>query len=419
MATSNKERFEQIVLGCFGSVLSVVVLSVGALVMAWLTGQSAYLSGIPLYKAIPIGAGVFLALALALYLIGAAFVRYRQLKSGLSGRMLKDAPDSPSSALSTAACPDLWLHTIAGNQKNYINRYVRVLGCWIYAHDLRRELYVDFKFTILNASVYRIIIDDSIKGDIYLGLRLLSKPVKMMGDATKYCEYGRTQDFVVRQWLYREEIADILDTPDAEFRFNKLDITIKGDVSPETNANPQRLVTDDLSLSSKLLRELYRELEIEVQSATFTQYWNFTEYEEGRIKVIPTCEGLLINIHVRIVNPRSVEVLLSNFRLLVKIRDKDYAADAEAGAVLYEDRVIKGGEETLRGQKFSNLYPEINQPRAIEAGKDCDGWLQFILRGEPGNGTEGGLPATLEISDTSGGVSRSECHLSFGTSYIS
>lgn len=73
-----------------------------------------------------------------------------------------------------------WLHTIAQNQKNSINRYVRVQACEISRHDFVEELYVDFKFTVLNVSVYTISIEDSLAGDIKLDSRLLSKGVKMM-----------------------------------------------------------------------------------------------------------------------------------------------------------------------------------------------------------------------------------------------
>jgi hypothetical protein len=314
-----------------------------------------------------------------------------------------------------------WLHEIAENHRKFIDTYVRVLKCEIGEHDLVNELYVEFKFTILNASVYAVEIGDEIKGDVYLNSRQLSRDRKMTKDSTRHFNNGESGSYVVRQWLSTEEVKDFLGGPNkaGKFRLKGLEIVIRGG-PPESEVIPKTLGIYGQSVSGTSLWELYQELQIETQQATFTAYWNF---EQGIQKnmTVPAFYGFLINMRVHIVNPRPTQITLRGCRLTAKIKGKEYAADAETGAVIYQDRIMSKGEQILRGEKFENLNSTYLHPRIIEAKDEYNsGHLQFILRDAPqfGDGEEKWpISATLSISDTSGETHRTECQLSYVTSY--
>jgi hypothetical protein len=334
-------------------------------------------------------------------------------------------------------CPDKWLHELADTDRKCIEKFVNLQKCEIGRHDLLAEQYVEFKFAILNASVYDVEIgedDGKVRGDVYLNSRLLSRDKRITKDSTRYYKHGESGSLIVRQWLSPEEVKDFLSGVNkaGEFRLKGLEIAVKGG-SPESDVLPKTLEVYGRSVSGESLWELYQELGIEIQQATFTVYWDYPDRgDKSQYLGIPEYKGLLFNIHVRIVNPRSIQVKLRSFRLIVKIKGKDYAADAEVGAVIYEDRIIKEGIETLRGQKFENLNPPHDRPLVIEARKECDGRLQFILQGIPFEaikkdiesasleGIEIGFPATLAISNESGETHRSEEYqLSYVISYNS
>ncbi|MDT5156477.1 MAG: hypothetical protein QOH51_834 [Acidobacteriota bacterium] len=426
MATSYKERFEQILIGCFGSALFWGVLTLVVSVLTWLTAQSAYFNGIPLYIAIPAGAAVFFIFAFALYLISVAVARFR--KPNNTNETASNT--EPTNVIDE--CSDRWLHELADNDRRFIDNFVTLLTCEIGRHDLVHELYVEFKFTILNASVYAVEINDDVKGDVYLNTRLLSKDLKMAKDSIRYFRHGESGSFMIRQWLSSEEVKDFLGGSNkaGQFRLTGLEVVIKGQ-SPNSNLIPKNVQVYGLSVSGQSLWDLYQEIGIEIEQATFTAYWDFPV--SG---ATPELRGLLINMHVLVINPRPVQLTIRSFRLTVKIKGKDYAADAEAGAVLYEDRIIKEGGEILRGQKFGNLNPPLNRTLTIEARKECGGQLQFILQGTSLEAIQKplledfsrmsledvkfSLPATLVISNASGETHRSEEYqLSYVISYKS
>ena len=364
-----------------------------------------YLQAIPL-NLILIG-GVFFC---SFLFVTAAFMigRFQRAKHAIQ------PPPAPSRELPAPAavkepCPDEWLHAIAQNDKNFIDRYVKVIGCEVRGHDLLHTApYVDFKFTILNASVYLISIDETVKGDIYFGAQLLSKDMKMVANTARYCKHGESKDFTVRQWLSREEVAYILSAQDAtdQFRFSGLDVTVTG-ASGEQPVNSKKLDVYALSLSSKTLRESYPKLEVEIKQATFRGYLNWTDLET---------RGLLFNMHVRLSNPRPTKIEIQSFRLAVRVFDKTFVKYAEVGEI-YEKRQINAeGKEEFQGNRLKNLNPSNGRSLTVEREQACDGWLQFIINDvinditvdEPDQ-----LPATLAIIDSFGEEHRAECMVEY------
>src|SRR5215208_7206728 len=85
--------------GVVGNFLFWLICYAGAGVTSYYTANSAYVSGIPLYKAIPLGVGVFLALALIANLFSLVVIRHRE-------HARKTAPpptDAPTSEKEIAA----------------------------------------------------------------------------------------------------------------------------------------------------------------------------------------------------------------------------------------------------------------------------------------------------------------------------
>jgi hypothetical protein len=314
-----------------------------------------------------------------------------------------------------------WLHELADNDRRFIDKFVKVLECKIGRHDLLTELYIEFEFSILNASVYQIVVgedDRKVKGDTFLNSRELSRDKKITRGSIRRYAHGETGTLRVRHWLTPEEVTDFLKGPNkaGEFRFKGWEIGISGD-SPQSEVIPKNLEVYGLSVSGKPLWELYRELQIEIQQATFTAYWNFEHGIEERM-TIPAFYGFLINMQVRIVNPRPTQVTIRGCRLTVKVKGKEYAADAETGAVIYQHRIISKGEPILQGEKFENLNPTYLHPRIVEAKDEYTGHLQFIVRDAPQFGDDeekGPVSATLSISDASGEFHRAEGQLSYVT----
>lgn len=310
-----------------------------------------------------------------------------------------------ANAIDKQPCPDKWLHEIADNDRRFIDNYVKVESCEIVGHDLRNELYVDFKLSILNASVHAVCIDDTIEGDIYFNNRLLRNPVKKIENPARYIGHGDNNHLIMRQWLSSEEIADILSASDKsnKFRFSSLVITING-ASTDSEVIPKRLKTYGLDLASKPLRELYREIEIEVQQATFEGHWRFGTIEDRK---------LFILLHVCITNTRSIQLAIEKIILAANIEGEHCEAYADDDRVIYESRFYtEEGEEQLHGQKFDNLKPASGSPLMIEPKNTCEGWLQFFLTPfDIEKGEE--LPATLTLVDIKGEKHSTECRLMY------
>jgi hypothetical protein len=345
-----------------------------------------------------------LLLLLSAYII--ARLNSRDKPQGVE-RPQSSKPQTTSAKDEKKECLDRWLHEIAENDKRFIDKYVEVLECEIVGHDLlHRAPYIDFKFTILNASVYAIQIEESIKGDIYFQSQLLSKEIKMIENTVRHCEHGRSEHFILRQWLSSEEVACILNVSEddaGEFRFSRLDIKIMS-AAPELEINPKSLELYARSLSSKQLRELYRKLDIDIQQSTFTGYYNFDDELSDR--------GILVNLQVRFVNPRPVRVKIHSFRLMVKINSKDYVAYAEVDEI-YEGRIIdEEGRLQVQGRLLKNLNPSHGASIILDSKQSSDGWLQFIIK-DVGYDEPKEIPATLTIIDMPGEEHQAECLLKY------
>jgi hypothetical protein len=199
-----KERFEAVVLGCFGSALFWVVYTMGAGVMAWYSAHSASVQGIPAYKAIPLGVGVFLGLVLAAYLFVAFIERYRKPRSGQ-----RPAPANQPLETVAAECPDRWLHDIAANDKRRVEQLVFVESCEPKKFNLERDdaPFIEWWITVFNASVYTVHVQDGVTGRItYRESEYpLSGDLRILENDAKTLEHTQREVFKLRQWINQTE----------------------------------------------------------------------------------------------------------------------------------------------------------------------------------------------------------------------
>lgn len=372
----------------------------GAIITALLTAIVSvilYLQGAP-QKWLYAGSGAFSALILVI-------LTTVILNIVLKGESAKPATTVSSIAAEKEPCPDKWLHQIADNDKRFIEQYVKIEKCEIVGHDfLHKAPYVDFKITILNASVYVIYIEGPVKGDIRFDSQLLSKDMKVIENPARYIEHGKANYFIVRQWLSKEEVDCILSAAEDydEFRFTGMEIMIKCRF-PETDMEPKRLDVFGLMLSSKPLRDLHKRLDISIQHAGYRGHWNLAE----------NWRRLLVNLQVSIVNTRTAPIAIHDFKLSAKIKNTNYEASAEDGEIHERRKLTEQGEERFEGQLLTNLNPDGSSFLRIAPNDNREGWLQFVLIPSPLDIEDGEIPATLTFTDSDGETHSAECRLTY------
>lgn len=317
----------------------------------------------------------------------------------------RQSSEPPALAVVKEPCPDKWLHDIAENDKRFIDKFVKVAGGEIFGHDfLHTAPYVDFKFTVLNASVYAICIEEPVKGDIRFQSQLLSKDIKIIENPARYIEHGKTQYLIVRQWLSREEVKCILSASDGEdaFRFTGMELMIKC-CFPETDVEHKRLDVYGLNVSSKRVRDLHKQLGVLIQQARYKGHWNVADRMEWR--------RLLVNLQVSIVNTRPAPIAIRGFKLSGKIKSSVYEVNAEEGEIYEERYFTEEGEELFEGQELNNLNPEGSTLLMIAPDEKSEGWLQFVLIPDPLDVEDDEIPATLTFTDSAGETHSAECRL--------
>lgn len=360
---------------------------------------------------------VFLGIVVAVNLLSLVIIRHTRHRTQVSGNAASGSslhPESQAAANNVTVieeCHVKWLHDIADNDDRFLDKYVKVTECEIVGHELLHTApYVDFKLTVLNASVYTVGIDDIIKGDTYIHAQLLSKEVKMIENPARHCAHGESKHFILRQWLSREEVAVILNASDGadDFRLSRLEVMIKN-TSIESKFSPKRLEMHGLRLSSKQLRESYRKLDIKINQAKFKGGGYFGGLDD---------RFLIVSIQVSVTNPRPTRLAVQGFRLSGKIDGRDYGKEfvvyAQAGEI-YLGRVIdEEGAVQISGRPLENLYPSQGSLMIIESLQSDEGWLQFVIKDGIGFEEPSQLPAELAVIDTTGEEHRAQCTLNYG-----
>jgi hypothetical protein len=393
-----KEHSKSITHSTVGDIFADQLIKSTPTMVGWGAALAAFLRGLPVWQIILIGSATFMLLSAALYFISARRMLGHNSQEVLPEDPQPDAPDYE--------CPAKWLHELAEQDKRFIDQRVVLVSHELFRHDLLKELYVDFKFSILNASVYSIGIDeDSLKGDIYFNMRLLSKRNKLMENEARHCRHADTKDFVIRQWLEKEEIAEILQSSNDsdEFRFNHLGITIRGS-SKEDGVNPKKLNVYGRGFPANPLRELYRKLKMNIISANFNSFYP---------REIFTERGLRVNVNVMMTNPRPVSIHIQSFKLVTTIKGKEYTAFAKTGDIREgEIRSWESGEIEFEGKPLANLNVERDSLLTLEPNASVDGWLQFDIQ-DVGYEEPSELPSTLLVIDSRDDIHHANCVLMY------
>jgi hypothetical protein len=376
MASSFRERFESIILGCFGSALFWIVLSLGTLTVAVYSGYSAHLHDVPAYKAIAWAAGVLLVFVLSLYLLGLVIARYRK------------------------PCPDTWLHAIAEDQRQNIGHWVRVVDCRIEHHELLRgDPYIDFIFYVHNDSIYNVCLDNgNLGGSIFFDRRQLSGQLRWSENPNEI-PFGTRNTFIIQLSLGKEDVVHILNasTDNARFDFRKLEVTVKGGSGFKDALIPKQLRVYPMSLTNVDLLKAYPKLKIDIQKDEALSLFDIPD-DVWQME----CVGTVITLKVHFVSHRAQPILIQQFRVTVRVDEKTYAVNARMGEL--STKIEKRNGEIVTsagGTKLNNLSSGGGSPLVIESEQDFDGWIQFIFEGPPPKSFNGGS-GRLIILDVSG-----------------
>jgi hypothetical protein len=320
-------------------------------------------------------------------------------------KLAKEPPALPSVNTVKEPCPDRWLHDIAQANRQRISEYVKIEKCSLAGHALLQSTpHLDFLVTFFNVSVFRLKIDESIKGAVSLNEHEFSQDVRFRS-VDGYWKYNDKVDLRFQQSLSPEEAVLILNAMgDAdEFRFKHLKVEVMG-YRETSQIDPKHLSLAQESIPTKLLREHYPKLKTEVRVAIFREYWNWEAI---------TVRGMLINMFVSLTNPRKTPVDIQTIKIVTTVYGVSFVAYPEAGELREHRMLEENNEEVSTGQVLNRL--QTDQP-IFEGSAPREGWLQFLIRERVFSLiiTEDApreVPATLIITAASGEEHRTECSL--------
>lgn len=394
-----KKHSESVAHDTAGSLIADQLIKGVPSMLGWIAALSAYLGGQPLWSIILIGSGVFLFLTIAWVIISTR----HQRRAKTSNELQSDLLSTQTLAIVGAnQCPDQWLHDIARANRESLYQYVKIEDYGISSHALLDTApYIDFSIKLLNLSVFSLSVDELIQGSIDLNKQHLSRDVKLHVGIERW-RYAGEANLVIRQWLSKEEAVCVLNAmgDDDEFHFYHLKITIRG-YKESYHVIPQQPSFLHTKVPAKLLREHYPKIKIEIQHSDTASLYEIPPGVEDFWKM--ECVGTVIKLKVHFVSHRTQPILIQQFRALIKVADRTYAANARKGD-LYNKIQRRTGEivPSLSGtaEKLKNLNSE-GGPHLVENDQDFDGWLQFIFEGPPPTTLDGG-DGLLKIVDVSG-----------------
>ena len=417
MATTLGELFKSITHNTVGNIISTFILAGAAALLAWMTARSAYLTGQPLYKAMFFGVSLFVLVAIGLLFFGLAinFIRGRNRTPTESAgdATLQQVPQE----VQTQAILDLerkltalqqqfdetqWLREIAGNQRKAIRDYVRT-DCWIIDHSLLKEpLFIEFRFVFYSSCLFPLAIN-TIRGSVRFANSRLSAAAAITSDLTQDIVIGGIGWLTISQTLRRDEAVRILNQHNS-FYFDQLNVGLEAvgygvTDSKKFNSN---------SIDSRDLQSTYPKLEADFQKSIFRESHNISDQTSG----------MLINIYVRLHNPRQVESEIQKIRITTQVDGKDYVAYAERNQISEHRIVNDQGVEEFQGIPLKNLAPPNGDLLQLESKQSREGWFQFIVLGDifgplRGQSRPDKIGATLSLIDRFGEEHSRPCILTY------
>jgi len=125
-------------------------------------------------------------------------------------------------------CPDKRLHALAEKDKAGISRLVRFPG--IIYQPYFDKAYIDFGFSVFNNSLFDVVIENSVSGEIHYGEdnEAFDYPPKFFSKEPIVCQSRDGAYFVIRQPVRAEEIPRFPDVGNVLVWFHDLEIHFRG-----------------------------------------------------------------------------------------------------------------------------------------------------------------------------------------------
>jgi hypothetical protein len=160
-------------------------------------------------------------------------------------------PDTLPFSREVMECPDKWLHKIADDDKRDIQSLVIIISCHYNDFYLKEPFpYLLFTFSVINASVYQISIENSLKGTISLNHQRFSNSPNMEQPSLAKLQHGGKIQFKIRQPLNPHEADFVREANNRWFSFKNLVINFTSDADGEIK--PLKL-PEEVSKTGELL----------------------------------------------------------------------------------------------------------------------------------------------------------------------
>jgi hypothetical protein len=156
----------------------------------------------------------------------------------IAGRRRREVPTGDS------GCGYNWAHEIADYETRRVQKFIIVEDCEIDASHLAKgEFYLDFKFPILNLSMFTISIlmaeGTVVENSILFKGGMLSREAKLAKNHVKHVNPTDRSDFTIRQWVNpeeRTEIMQILKKSGNLFDFSQAVVNVSIDEFPQAGS---------------------------------------------------------------------------------------------------------------------------------------------------------------------------------------
>jgi hypothetical protein len=357
-----------------GSTLSTLLVVGGAAAIGWLATRSVLLTQQPLYKALLIGASIFILIAAGVLIIGGAvsLMRRRSL---------------PRAATIERECSDQWLHEVAREQAQHLTSLIQIVNGLISDHDLISESpFIELRFLLKNSSVFPVSIPN-FGGKLLFGNYQFDKEPTFIGKPVTDLLFWHHGGFDLRQELSKHEAVMILNSERASFAFHRMDFPFVVDGVIQNHS-----LVMSCEITNDVLMDAYPKLKSEIKQSLLTTHYNFdTEFVEDS----PT--GCYVSLQVDFRNPRLKRITVIEFKLDTSPHMERVTASTTG--LIYQNVWLLEG----RVEHHTRLTPNLSDDVPIDANREepIEGWVQFYLAKVSAKQLEG-KAVTLVIVDTSG-----------------
>lgn len=269
---------------------------------------------------------------------------------------------------SQLVCPYDWSHELIDAQRREIRSWIINEKCKFDDADLfRTRPYLQFRFILSNASIFRVVLMKLSGTIMYANISLDGEP-KWVGSALSLAP-GERNDCIVRFTFEDPKDAMLLLNVHSGFDFTNLSVQIE--TAPETKVWDYSFISRTV-VGFERIKEKYPKIEITIQKATVSSYYEFDE----RIDVTDSArKGIFVNTFIKFENPRHAPITITEFKLDTQ-PDLQRMTPATAG-----DLHAKGNRIEGRFLREGPLKPNLQDrlPVVAERRVPFEGWLQFYL----------------------------------------